>query len=237
MRRPDVLHILRDPLRHARFMLRTGSRSASPPILCPSIGRVGSTLLWQSLVTSRARAMLGDYRPSDWKRVSRSEWDLANARFTAGTVCKTHDFPYALDLSQPLRIVFLFGRPSDVVLSVLRCEQTKGMDWIEDHLRHMHAREPYHRIADQDVLRLEEQVDAWRALRGADIVCLSYDKLWDNRLLLEDFVGFPVRLPPRIERSFDDLPAETVSRVRASYAALDGRIGALPGSQIIRRAG
>ncbi len=226
--------MLRQPIRSARFLL-TRSPDRTPPILCPSTGRSGSTLLWNALVAGRAASLLGDYRPGDWRRVARSQWDIAGERFEAGTVCKTHDFPYGLHVDQPLRIVFLYGPASDIVLSVLRCQRTRGPAWIEDHLRHMHASGGIEDIVDHDLLRLEEQVDAWLSLRGADVLSLNYESLWNHQGKIEEFVGFPITLPDRIERRFDDLPEETVQRVRTTYAALDLKISSLPSCQLVGR--
>jgi hypothetical protein len=227
------LAVLRSGPRAVRLAIATRNARATPPILSPSIGRVGSTMLWQALVSSRARALLGSYRSSDWRLISAMRWSLRGARFQPGTVCKTHDFPDDLATSGPLRIVFLFGRPSDVVLSVLRCRDTKGLAWISDHLSHMHARGGLDEILDRDVLRLEEQVDAWLAVRGFDILCLKYEALWENRQVLNDFVGFDVVLPARVERDFPDLDPAIVRRARETYAALDRKIAALPDHQLV----
>lgn len=235
LRSGDLRAILREPIRSIRFAAVTASAASNPPILCPSIGRVGSTMLWKALVQSRAQALLGNYRPGDWSRISRMAWDLAGQHFDSGTICKTHDFPYELNLEQPLRIVFLFGRPSDVILSVLRCHREMGAVWTEDHLRHMHARGQFEDIIDHDALRLEEQIEAWLSLRGADVLCLNYGALWEHARMLDSFVGFSVTLPDRIERQFDDIASETVRRVRQTYAHLDGRIAKLPSFQLVRK--
>ncbi len=226
--------LLKDPARTLRYARATADRRRTPPILCPSIGRVGSTLLWQALVSSRARSVLGRYHPTDWLRISRMRWRLRHARFPRGTVTKTHDLPYDLKVQGPLNIVFLFGRPSDVVLSVLRCRESKGQAWIDDHLRHMNAAGRLDDVLDRDVLRLEEQVDAWLALRGVNILSLKYETLWENCDRLSAFVGYEVRLPDRSERGFDDLDPATVARARATYAALDAQVAALPDYQLIR---
>ena len=229
IRRLGVL--LKRPGRALRFARLAGK---APPILCASIGRVGSTLSWDALIRSRARAMLGAYHPTDWRRISAMRWDLKGARLKAGRVYKTHDFPYDLALDRPMRILFLYGRPSDVVLSVLRCRETEGAAWISDHLRHMHSSGGLDMIFARDVLRIEEQIDAWLALRGADVLCLKYDALWDRRGILSDFVGFDVALPPRKARDVIDLDPDLVARVRDAYARLDAKVAALPDHQMIR---
>lgn len=215
-------------LRYARLA------AGAPPILCASIGRVGSTLSWDALIRSRARAVLGAWHPTDWRRISAMRWDLKGARLRPGRVYKTHDFPYDLALDRPMRILFLFGRPSDVVLSVLRCRATEGEAWVADHLRHMHSDGGLDMIFERDVLRLEEQIDAWFALRGADVLCLKYDALWERRDMLGDFVGFDVALPPRRDRETGDLDPDLVARVRDAYARLDAKVAALPDHQLIR---
>jgi hypothetical protein len=226
--------LLKRPDRALRFARAACDVAQTPPILCASIGRVGSTLSWDALIRSRARALLGAYHPTDWRRISAMRWDLKGARLAAGRVYKTHDFPHDLALDRPMRILFLFGRPSDVVLSVLRCRATEGAAWIADHLRHMHSRDGLDMIFDRDVLRIEEQVDAWFALRGADILCLKYDVLWERREMLSEFVGFDVTLPPRTPRGVTDLDPDLVARVRSAYARLDAKVAALPDHQLIR---
>lgn len=223
--------MLKQPARAYRFARLAGN---APPILCASIGRVGSTLSWDALIRSRAHAMLGAWHPTDWRRISAMRWDLKGARLKAGRVYKTHDFPHGLALDQPMRILFLFGRPSDVVLSVLRCRETEGEAWIADHLRHMHASGGLDLIFERDVLRIEEQIDAWLALRGADILCLKYEALWEGRAMLGDFVGFDVALPLRTTRGVGDLDPDLVARVRTAYARLDAKVAALPDHQLIR---
>jgi hypothetical protein len=229
IRRLGVL--LKQPARALRYARLAGD---APPILCASIGRVGSTLSWDALIRSRAHAMLGAYHPTDWRRISAMRWNLKGARLKAGRVYKTHDFPDDLAFDRPMRILFLFGRPSDVVLSVLRCRETEGEAWIADHLRHMHSSGRIDEILDRDVLRIEEQIDAWFALRGADILCLKYDALWERRDMLSDFVGFDVALPARKARDVVDLDADLVARVRDAYARLDAKVDALPDHQLVR---
>jgi hypothetical protein len=121
-----------------------------------------------------------------------------------------------------------------VVLSVLRCRETEGEAWIAEHLRHMHSREGLEAILEREVLRLEEQIDAWLALRGADILSLKYDALWDRCAMLGEFVGFDVALPARAARSVAVLDPNLIARVREAYAMFDARVAALPDHQLIR---
>ena len=228
-------HMVRHPRRTAQFARSARADRGAVAILSASIGRVGSTLTWQALVRSRAAHLMGSYRPIDWRLVSDTCWDLAGYRPRPGTVCKTHDFPYALDPRHRLRSVFLFGRPSDAALSVYRCIATEGMEWVEDHFRHMHANGPVAALLDRDVLRMEEQIEAWRGVTDRDVLCLSYDGLWQHVDALSDFVGFRVNLPARRDRQWDDLPPDVVAHARERYRHLDDEVARLPLCEIVGR--
>lgn len=228
-------HMLRHPRRAIQFVMAARAEGAAMPILSASIGRVGSTLTWQALVRSRAKHLMGSYRPIDWRLVSDTCWDLAEYRPRPGTVCKTHDFPYALDPRHRLRSVFLFGRPSDAALSVYRCITTEGLAWVEDHFRHMHANGSVDALLDRDVLRMEEQIEAWRGITDRDVLCLSYDGLWQHVDALSDFVGFRVNLPARRDRQWDDLPPDVVAQARERYRHLDDEVARLPLCEIVGR--
>lgn len=171
--------------------------------------------------------MLGSYRRADQGLIAGECWDLSRACLGRGTVVKTHDLPDRLAPPPALKIVFLFGRPSDVVLSVLRCAETKGAAWIAEHFAHMRATGPFERIADEDVLGIGAQIAGWTGFRGADVFSVRYEALWDAAGALGDFLGFQVELPPRLERDATPLDAHVIARVRESYAALDALADAL----------
>jgi hypothetical protein len=202
--------------------------SDAVPILCPSIGRVGSKLLWLSLIHHRSQALFRFGRSAGRRLILDATWELKGTQFRHGAVYKTHDFPYDLVASPLLKVVFLYGRPSDSALSVVRCHATKGPTWVGRHFAHMHADGAYDELLHRDVLRLGEQIDAWRAVRGAEVLGLRYETLWDHTDVLSEFVGFPVTLPHRKQRGFADMDPETVALARASYEELDVRVSRLP---------
>ena len=154
--------------------------------------------------------------------------DLKDARFRRGGVYKTHDFPHHLSVATPVRVVFLYGRPSDSVLSLIRCHDSKGAAWIQRHFAHMHADGDYSELLRRDVLRIGEQITAWRTAGNADILGLRYETLWENVEVLSDFVGFRVTLPPRIARSLSTVKPDIVALARATYETLDIAVSALP---------
>jgi hypothetical protein len=232
-----LLHIARHPQQSAAFLRALRHAKRAVPIISASVGRVGSTLVSNALVRGRARDLLGYYQPAHWRLISDTCWDLDRYRSCQGTVCKTHDFPFGLAARHDAKIVFLHGRPSDVVLSIHRCISTQGRAWVADHFRHMHAVGDIDELFLRDVMRIEEQIDAWRSVCGRRILCLSYDSLWDHVDVLSDFVGFPVVLPLRRDRKTDDLDPAIVTLARSRFARLDAKVAALPSCEIIDNPG
>jgi|GEM_PF-2425102 len=211
------------------------------PILCASIGRVASTRVAQTLVRERSKAIFGFSRYVSRRFIRKPAWDLKGVRFRPGAVYKTHDFPYDLIAPPRLKIIFLYGRPSDSILSLLRCCESKGPAWMERHFAHMHADGGYRELLHRDVLRIGEQIEAWSAVRNASVLGIRYTALWDKIDVLNGFVGFRVRLPPRIERNFMDINPAIVAIVRENYRELDMKEAGLPdcflSSQTLARAG
>lgn len=185
-------------------------------------------MLHRCIVEGRARSILGSFEQPDFALISSVNWHLDQGPIRPGSVSKTHDFPDALDRSAPLKVVYSFGRPSDTVLSVLRKVQTDGEGWRDRHLRNMHASGAFEELPDRDILRLEEQLDAWRAVTDVPLLAIHYDALWTVRPMLDAFLGFSVPLPPQRSRGFDDLDPAIVARVRQSYARLDDKVAGLP---------
>ena len=212
-----------------RLRVALADPARSPPILCASIGRVGSNMLHRAIVEGRARALAGSFEDADFVLIGAQAWDLDRAELRTGSITKTHDFPYALGDRAP-RIVFSFGRPSDTVLSVLNKSALAGDHWRDDHLRNMHAAGTLDQVIDTDILRLEEQLEAWRAVRGVPLFAVHYDALWDARPALETFLGFPIRLPERRGRGSDSMDPAIVTEVRRNYARLDALVADLPRS-------
>lgn len=231
-----LFHLAAHPRRTLQFALACGDKAKSTPILSASIGRVGSTLTWQALVRSRARDLLGSYQGIDWRIISDTCWDLEDYQPRRGRVCKTHDFPDRLGVRQDLKIVFLFGPPSDAALSVYRCMTSEGPAWIADHFRHMHANGAFEDLLKRDVLRMEEQIDAWHHVSRHSVLCLNYTALWDNVDILSEYVGFRVELPQRRDRGFDDIDPALRDLAKATYAKVDAKVANLPSYTIIRRA-
>jgi hypothetical protein len=199
-----------------------------PPILCASIGRVASSAVQQALGRERSNAIFGFSTNVPRVFVREPAWNLKGVRFRPGAIYVTHDLPYNLVPSPRLKIVFIYGRPSDTVLSLVRRYQTKGSTWMDRHFAHMHANGTYEELLQRDVLRIGEQIEAWPALRNADVLGMRYAALWDNLNVLSEFVGLPVTLPPWVERNFQDINPAIVSIARENYREQDMKEARLP---------
>lgn len=157
-------------------------------------------------------------------------WELKGACFRSGAIHFTHDLPYDLVAPARLKVVFLYGRPSDTILSLVRRYNELGPEWMDRHFAHMHACGPYNEIIQRDVLRIGEQIEAWSVMHSANVMGLRYAALWDNIDKLSKFVGFQVTLPGRIERNFLDINPAIVGMVRENYRELDRLEARLPDS-------
>lgn len=198
------------------------------PILCASISRVGSTMVQQALTYERSKVRLGPLRALPRSFVREAAWELKNVRFRSGAIYVTHDLPYDLVAPPELKVVFLFGPPSDTVLSLVRHYRQRGAEWMRAHFAHMHAIGPYNELIQRDVIRIGEQIAAWQAVRSANVLGLRYSSLWENTETLSEFVGFKVTLPGKIERTFVDIDPAIVAMVRHNYRELDMEEARLP---------
>ncbi|MDK3019098.1 hypothetical protein [Pseudodonghicola flavimaris] len=219
--------------------LKAALPASSPPLLVASMGRSGSTVVYDSLVAGMAAARFGERGSRLTGLVRDTAWHLGGARFHSGRVYKTHDFPYDLSPGASPRVVFLFGSTSAAARSVLRCETTYGPDWIAEHLEHLSAHGALRDVPVRDVLRFGEQLDGWLACETVPVLSLRYEDLWRSGAgtVLSRYAGFPVRLPPQRARESASVDLGAVGRqLMDTYAALDGRVAALPAIRANRKA-
>jgi hypothetical protein len=216
--------------RAIRLVLQRGIPTRIPAIIVASMGRSGSTMVFQAIRQGMARARrlhwLGGYGLSV---VSEPAWTLVGQTFRSGVVYKTHALAHELPTAISVKVLFLFGPASDAALSVLSCKDRYGSDWIEQHLKHLRATGPIEELIYRDVLRFEEQIDGWLALESVPVLALNYEHIWDYEHTIREFVGFPIRLPRRRPRSGQyGLPIETTERLQKTYRRLDSKIARLP---------
>ena len=216
-------------------MLRHIPRGRWPAFVVASMGRAGSTLVYDSLAAAASRKYLsplgsrlaGSYKLSG--SYKKCAWDLSATPLIDGVVHKTHDVPGNLRAKRPVKCVFTFCSASDSAISVyLRSQRRNGQRWIDAHFENLGADGPVEDLFRRDVLRLQRQIEAWSSAAHLDVLAMRYEAMWDHVDTLSAFVGFPVSLPPFRERRTRQADPQIVRLARALYGELDAVIAALP---------
>ena len=202
------------------------SLSEDNAYIISGLGRCGTTLMQYALIDSRglikSRRFLSRF--SDEKK------------FVRGTLYKTHSSPPAI-LPPHVKLVFMFGDPMNAALSGYREFSTEN----DKHCQHIGASEVPDRedIFSRDVLMLEEHFDAWYQRQGFDFVSVRYETLYSEktRSMLDEYLGFKLKLPPYRARRTDWRHHERSSELAATYAGLNARIEAAADCRIWLREG
>jgi hypothetical protein len=223
------------PKTHIKHLLQRTVPTRIPPLIVASMGRSGSTVVWDAVRHAVAQSRFpGPLKAQGLRMVSDQAWDLDKTQFAPGVVYKTHGLAQELPDRTGAKVVFLFGSATDAALSVLACRDRYGPDWIKLHFEHLRASGPFDDLATRDVLRFSDQLDGWIGKAGTRRLILHYDALWDHQDTLSDFVGVPVTLPERRARKgATAADPQTRSLFEETYAALDARIAALPACQVL----
>lgn len=233
----NVVTMTLSPARdHLKLLLQKGLPSRHPPIIVASMGRSGSTIVWEAVCKAVARDRFRHLRSLGLKVVSDSAWDLGTKRYFPGIVYKTHGLADELPPKSGAKIIFLFGLASDAALSVLFCQQLYGSEWIRRHFHHLRARGTFDDLGKRDVLRFAEQLDGWIGLAGIPRLILRYEALWESQSqsTLSEFVGIPVELPPRLKRTGPAaIDRQTREQFLATYQDLDRYINSIPACQVL----
>lgn len=213
--------------------LLSGLSSFWPSLIVASTGRSGSTLVYDALVDGLAKARFGLLWRMGRKITRGTAWNLGETRLNPGVVYKTHALAEDLPANASVRIVFVYSRPSEVVLSTISCRDRYGQSWLDDHLRHMGVTAPFERLPYEDILRLEEQIDGWTSVKDHELLAVQYDELWaGGASAVSNFVGFPVCFPEKRARKssqyINDTQLEKI--VRMNYKRLDDKITAIAGN-------
>jgi hypothetical protein len=125
-------------------------------------------------------------------------------------------------LPDDIRAVFLFGDPYKAVVS------TREKRW-DRHTWEVNGwfREEPPDIYKRDDLGYEEKFDTWTEPHDYPVLALRYEKMWENLDLLERYLGCPVDLPPKRERS-TTVPPHLQKSLEDVYGDLKKKIDAAP---------
>jgi hypothetical protein len=159
-----------------------------------SLGRCGSQLMTETLhnhiwgFKKHEKSFLKRTRPFI------REYPQA---YETGVVHKTHLYP--VEYPSNCKVIFTFGDPLDIVLSVIRKSQIG--QWGPAHFKNLGADwSQFNKILSHDVLKLEKMFDAYYQKQSCDIACVRYESLWDVEEQLSEFLGFEFKMPQKKER-------------------------------------
>ncbi len=217
--------------RYIRELLKQYLPSATDPIIVASMGRSGSTLVYEALCEGMLRARFRFAHERLRGLVRDTAWNLAEANFRNGRIYKTHDFARHLNANPKLKAVFLFGSASAAARSVINCRSTYGDNWIASHFRHLAAKGELSEVPHKDVLRFQEQLDSWLENDRVPTLSLRYEDLWlpESLAELSKFVGFEVKFPARRARESSQANlGDSEGEIQRTYHQLDQRILSLP---------
>lgn len=205
-----------------------------PPILCASMGRSGSTLVFNAVRRGQAKARFHSDDRLPLQLVTSDAWRPSQVNFHQGVVYKTHAPAGEMPATFGGKVVFVFGLPSEAALSVLRCREVLGESWIKTHFFHLASLGTISDLTEWDVLGYERQIVSWRESNAGPRIMIRYESLWEKQPELEAFLGFPVSLPPkRIRSSIDAMDPVINAKVQRTFAELDAWVDTLPKCQVL----
>jgi hypothetical protein len=196
-----------------------------PTVVVASLGRSGSSMLTRACALSRLRLEDSPTARKQARQIVQNAWSLDAVRFEPGFVYKTHDYP-AKCTPPPafVRFIYTFADPFDVVTSLCRQREAKGLSWMQKHAEHMKVDvTDFDRLFLDDIFDLERHYDAWIGCTTLPIVAIRYEALWQHRGLLSEFLGFELMLPTFQPRT----SSVTHSPDRSDAAAAERTYGGL----------
>jgi hypothetical protein len=211
-----------------KYIVRRLSPSAGlPAIICASPGRSGSTLLFEAIGDAIARKRAPLFHRHARRTFRDAAWELDRCQLREGVVYKTHDLPTSLRKTENLRAVFIYGPPSEALLSVLDCERRLGREWVAEHLRHLRMPQATD-LMSRDAIGFENQMRLWSQEERFPVLCVNYEKLWDNIGKIGSFLNLDVDLPERRERRDKAIYGDRAIKADLIYKNIKHKFDDLP---------
>lgn len=212
----------------AKQLARRALNLGYPAFIVASMGRSGSTLVYHAIAKALAQKKYKRLSSTLERSVKGQAWDLDRAPLVGGVVYKTHDMASNIVPILPVKAIFLFSRASDAALSVYSCYERYGKEWVEMHLRHLHASGNFSELLERDILRFGEQINSWVNEKRFPVLAARYEYLWDNQDILRAFFDLPITLPERRMRAEKAIDELNIAKAKTLYSQLDARIDELP---------
>lgn len=197
-------------------------------IVLSRFGRSGSTMLYESLIAACAKRRFGLNSKLSRSFCRDEAWGIAGKPLYRGVVYKTHDLPIDLPKQPNSRAIFIFGSATEAALSVMSCKQRYGDQWINNHFSRLKSRRRIEDVPFFDVLQFEKQHSMGTNFSHIPVLCVKFEKIWQNLRVLEEFVGFHLELPERRDRKSSKDDRELVDTIMHTYSHLDEVIDGLP---------
>lgn len=206
-------------MRHILSRVKNKKFKNDPPIIVAGLGRCGTTLVTKAL--SRDRGYKHTFTVN-----------LSNGSFINRMVYKTHSYPTLESFPENIKVLFLFGDLTDIILST-----TKKINfWGESHYKHLHSDkfEPNEDLFYKDLLGLENHFNKWYRSHKFPMMSIRYEALFDKKTLsdIESFLGFQLKLPAYKERSSKSKRHPAYDLIRNTYSSLEEKINNAEDSRI-----
>ena len=162
-----------------------------PAIVVAGIGRSGTTLLRQSLITNHG--LLSDNRYTNASGIMFLD-DYKAEHYWRGCVYKTHSFPATHELPEHVKVLWMFSNPFECVVSSARA--FKGLNHYKN-CQSPHAGK-HARIFHEDVLLMDEHFRRWYRPQCFTFASIRYESLYDRRTInqVSRYLGFELKLLP-----------------------------------------
>lgn len=204
-------------------------------IIINSYGRSGSTVLTKSILRSIVRGFPNSKAKLVKSSVSREAWDLNIINLKRGAVFKTHDYPPQEMPKSDFRMLYTFANPIDVITSIKRLKNDKGIEWIKSHLDHLKVPgADVNKIEEDDILGLEKHLNSWLEETRFPIMFLNYENMWNYQAEIGDFLGIKVEFPEfKKRKSNANKNSENYKKLEKTYGSLIQKISELENCFVI----
>ena len=210
-----------------RVLQHVSSCRKIDPIVIASMGRSGSTLVYDAVVEAvidqspLRKNILGHRLTAD------QAWNLSSQPLVSGVVYKTHDYPERL-VTTGGKAIFLFGSTLDSAKSVHSAKDRFGKNWVEQHFSNLRSEGNYEDLFKYDVLNFEQQIKSWAVNETIPTLCMRFETLWENSDKISAFLDMRVNLPAKRERKVVNYDPEITSALKKVFDPIDERLSTLP---------
>ena len=193
------------------------------PVLVASIGRSGSTMLYESLIKSSAKK-LGINNNLILNTLRCEAWNLKkDLNPINGCIYKTHDLPSELLYSKKFKVIYLHDKPSQIITSIFNITNNEGVGWLKLHLKHLRSDEKFStRFLQDEIFNIKDHLVQWQKVDAENTLFIHYEDIWSKTREIEEFVDFSIEIPPKIKRSSNDAVPESIkNKIKEMYEPLD----------------